>query len=298
MNLWSTLVGGCLVFGMAVYGADDTAAWDGETYMLSVGEMEILQDINTDDSWSPAPDLVVRIARTDPEVSREIRRLEIANGRREERRRKVKPAGDELRKQREESARERVEPLTGRQAELLSSLLADVGDICAKSLAFCGGCPGEPDFDTCHACAKCPELELLQWWKRESERVPVPPLTERQLQRLENYEEEVLTLDKEIQATKKKVANLRRLIFSASREIETGRLIVDFRGQDVIRVHPGDRVSVSVWDNDVFNDDLYGRATVTLDRAMLEQGTLDVSMPNIKFVRLRFRWDEMPLVAE
>ena len=289
-----TLIGVCLVLGMAAHGADadDTKAWDGETYVLSVGEMEILHDVNTDDSWSPAPDLVVRIFRSDVEVSREIRRLEIANERREDRRRKVKPVRDELRKQREESARERVEPLTDQQAERMNTLLAEVGDTCATSRSVCGGCPGGADFDTCYACAKCPELKLLQWRKGESERIPVPPLTDRQLQRLEDYEEEVRTLDAEIEATEKEVANLTRLLYGTTREIETDRFIVDFRDEDVIRVHPEDKIRISVWDNDLFNDDLYGRATVTLDRATLEHGTLDVSMPNIKFVRLRFRRDE------
>lgn len=294
-GLWSTVVVGCLAFGAAVYGAGDPAAWDGETYVLSVGEMEILQDINTDDSWSPAPDLVVRISRTDPEVSREIRRLEIANERRKERRQKVKPARDELRELREESARERVEPLTGQQTERLNTLLAEVGDTCVKSPDVCRDCPEGADFDTCKVCAKCPEVELLQWRKSESERVLVPPLTERQLRRLEDYEDEMRTLDKEIQATDKDVKNLKRLIHGTSREIETPRLVVDFRDEDVIRVHPGDRIRISVWDNDLFNDDLYGKATVTLDRATLEHGTLDVSMPNIKFVRLRFRREEMAL---
>ena len=291
----SLLIGGCLVFGMAAHGADpdDTMAWDGATYVLSVGEMEMLQDVNTDDTWSPAPDLVVRISRTDPEVSREIRRLEIANDRREERRRKVGRARDELRKQRDESARERVAPLTERQAERLDTLLAKVGETCAKSRSVCRGCPGGADFDTCAVCAKCPELELLQWRKGESERVPVPPLTDRQLRRLEDHEEEVRILDSEIDAVEKEVANLKRLLHGATREIETDRLTVDFRDEDVIRVYPEDKIRISVWDNDLFNDDLYGRAAVTLDRATLEHGTLDVSMPNIKFVRLRFRRDEM-----
>ena len=52
-----------------------------------------------------------------------------------------------------------------------------------------------------------------------------------------------------------------------------------------------DEIKVSVWHDDFMNDDLYGRATVTLDHATLERGTLDVSMPNIKFVRLKFRQD-------
>ena len=169
----------------------------------------------------------------------------------------------------------------------------DVGYMCSKSERVCRDCPEEADFDTCYACAKCPELELLQWRKSESERAPVPPLTERQLGRLQDYEKELRTLAEEIAATGNEVASLRRLISGSSRKIETSSRQVDFGDRDVIRVHPDDEIKVSVWDDDVFNDDLYGRATVTLGRATLERGTLDVSMPpNLKFVRLKFRRDE------
>ncbi len=289
-----SVIKGCLVLGISSHtaAATDAMAWDGETYVLSVRDMEILHDVNTDDRWSPAPDLVVRIARTDPEVSREIGRLEKANDRRESRQRKVERARDELVDQREKSAARRVEPLTETQMERLKALLAEVGYMCSKSQRVCRDCPGGAEFDTCYACAKCPELELLQWRKSESERVQVPPLTERQLRRLEDYEEEAGTLAEEIAATGREVASLRRLIFGSSRKIETSSRLVDFGDRDVIRVYPNDKINVSVWDDDVFNDDLYGRATAILDRATLEAGTLDVSMRNIRFVRLKFRRDE------
>ena len=64
---------------------------------------------------------------------------------------------------------------------------------------------------------------------------------------------------------------------------------MDFGDREVIKVYPGDEITVSVWDDDVFRDDLYGRTTVILDRATMEGGTLDVSMPNVEFVRLGFR---------
>ncbi len=289
-----SVIKGCLVLGISSHtaAATDAMAWDGETYVLSVRDMEILHDVNTDDRWSPAPDLVVRIARTDPEVSREIGRLEKTNDRRESRQRKVERARDELVDQREKSAARRVEPLTETQMERLKALLAEVGYMCSKSQRVCRDCPGGAEFDTCYACAKCPELELLQWRKSESERVQVPPLTERQLRRLEDYEEEAGTLAEEIAATGREVASLRRLIFGSSRKIETSSRLVDFGDRDVIRVYPNDKINVSVWDDDVFNDDLYGRATAILDRATLEAGTLDVSMRNIRFVRLKFRRDE------
>ena len=82
---------------------------------------------------------------------------------------------------------------------------------------------------------------------------------------------------------------VRRLIRGSSATVETPGRRVDFGDREVIEVYPGDEITVSVWDDDVFRDDLCGRATVLLDRATLEGGTLDVSMPNVELVRLGFR---------
>ena len=250
-----------------------------ETYVLSVGEMEISNDVNTDDSWSPAPDLVVCVARTDPEVSLRIRQIEDAKAGREARQRELKPVRDRLREQQRMSAKERVEPLTETQTERLGTLLAEVGAVCSGSPGVCRECPGRWDFDTCNACAKCPELELLQWRKKESDRIPVPPLTEPQRQELDSHEEEIRTLGEAIAAAEKEKRDLRGLIRGSSREIETDRRIVDFGERGVIRVYSDDKITVSVWDNDVFNDDLYGRAHLTLDRATLERGTIVMASP-------------------
>ena len=84
-------------------------------------------------------------------------------------------------------------------------------------------------------------------------------MTEKQLRRLEDYEEELRTLAEEIAATNREVANLRQLLRGSSRTIETDWLIVDFGDRDVIKVHPDDEIKVSVWDDDFMNDDLYGR---------------------------------------
>ncbi len=283
------LVADSLFRGAVAYGASDAAALDGETYVLSVGRMEIAHDVDTDDSWSPAPDLVVCIARTDPEVRGRIQRLGVTKARLEARQRELKPARDRLRGQEEESARERVEPLTEAQTDRLGALVAEVGPLCSGSRGVCRECPGRWDFDTCYACTRCPELDLLQWRKNESERVAVAPLTERQRRQLDDYEEEIRTLGEAIGAAEKEMTELRGLILGSSQEIETDRRSVDFGDRDAIRVHAGDEIDVSVWDNDLFNDDLYGRAALTLDGATLKRGTLDVSMPNIKSLRLHVR---------
>ena len=280
---------GCLAHAAVALGAADETVSGGGVYVLSVGQMEISHDVNADDSWSPAPDLVVCVARTDPEVSLRIGQLKAANVRRDARGRELRLARDRLRRQERESARPRVESLTDAQTERLEALLAEVGSLCSGSRGVCRECPGRWDFDTCLACTKCPELELLQSRKRESERVPVPPLTEGQLRQLEDHEDELGTLRSAIAAAEKEVIGLRGLILGSSREIETDRRTVDFGQRDVIEVHPDDKIDLSVWDNDLFRDDLYGRAALTLDDATLERGALDVSMPNIEFVRLHFR---------
>ena len=236
MNLRSRKAALSIVLGVVAptVGASDAMAWDGKTYVLSVRDMEIVQDIDTDDTWSTAPDLVVRIARADPEVRGDIQRLEDENDGREARYQKVNYAYFHFLAESRKSATSRVEPLTDAQIRV----------------------------------------------------------------RLRKYKKKARTLSKEIKATKTQVASLRGLILGSSAKIETPGHVVDFGDRDVIRVYPDDEIEVSVWDDDVFNDDLYGRATVTLDRATLGHGTLELSMPNIKFVRLRFRRDEGASVPE
>ena len=117
MNLRSRKAALSIVLGVVAptVGASDAMAWDGKTYVLSVRDMEIVQDIDTDDTWSTAPDLVVRIARADPEVRGDIQRLEDENDRREARYQKVNYAYFHFLAESRKSATSRVEPLTDAQ---------------------------------------------------------------------------------------------------------------------------------------------------------------------------------------
>jgi len=105
-------------------------------------------------------------------------------------------------------------------------------------------------------------------------------------------------LTREIVAKSRQIDNLWRSILGSSEKVRTASRVVEFGGTDIIRVYPNDEIEVSVWDDDVRDDDLYGRATVVLDRATLEEGSLDVSMPNVRFVRLKFRRDESESATE
>ena len=211
-------------------------AWDGEAYVLSVGEMEIAHDINTDDIWSQAPELVIRISRTDPELHRNIEQLEEANHLRAVQRRKA---------------------------------------------------------------ARAYEYYHFHSQQRKRRTHGVAPLTDGEIRRaLSEYKRKARVLSREMVAAKKEAANLRRSIAGSSERLRTRSRIVDFRDADIIRVYPNDEIEVSVWDDDVRDDDLYGRATVMLDRATLEEGSLDVSMPNVRFVRLKFRRDESESATE
>ena len=219
------LVKRSLVLGAAALAAISSyvVAWDGETYVLSVRDMEIAQDMNTDDVWSRVPDLVVRISRTEPQVRSQIDRLEASKA---------------------------VWLAQRREAVRVSEL----------------------------------------YRARLRQRVS---LTDGEIRRaVHKYKRKARALTREIVVASGQGENLQRSILGSSEKLRTWSRVVDFGGTDVIRVYPDDEIEVSVWDDDPFEDDLYGRATVMLDRATLERGSLDVSMPNIRFVRLKFRPDE------
>ena len=247
-SAWGPLV--CLAVGGVLPGADasDAVSQRAEPFVLSVRNMVLAHDVNTDDTMSPNPDLFVRIARTDPEVAGEIRRLEEVKDRLNSRYRDVKRRLDRLRTRQAESEveRETVEPLTGVQVERLTTLLLEVGSLCMSSRKPCRGCPEKLDFDTCYACAKCPELQLLQWKKDQSELVATAPLTEDELRLLNRLEEEASRLDSEVAAKDQAATRLRRLIRGSSATVETPSRRVDFGDREVIKVYPGDEITVSV----------------------------------------------------
>ena len=224
------LVSGCLALAVAATAAvsSPVVAWDGETYVLSVRGMEVLHEVNTDDRLSPAPEFVVRIVRTDPDVRAEIRRLEEANARREAQGKQAWGAYWHSLTQSRRESHYRVESMSDAQIRA----------------------------------------------------------------RVRRNEREAVRISREISATKREVANLQRSLFGSSAKVRASAPTVDFGDRAVIRVYPDDELEVSVWDDDPIDDDLYGRTTRTLDRAILEAGSLEVSMPNIRFVRLEFRRDE------
>ena len=281
---WALRVVLCVVPCIAgsIAATDAEVGWDGKTYVLSVAEMQIAYDADPNES---TPDIVVRVVRSNPTLNDQIDRLESQTGR----------LRSQLKVAAEEQAPLKIRltpkepPLTATQTARLEALLLDVGLFCGTSpvrewTRDCRRCPEKPDFETCYRCAKCPELELLQRRKHYA-----APLSEEEGRYLQALEEKYRGVDDEYTETFQRLKTLRSESKGTTAQIRTAKHSVHFGDVPIVNVYADDEIDVSIWDEDPFSDDLYGRETVRLDQATLDGGTLDIRMRNIEFVRLNFR---------
>ena len=258
-----------------------------EAYGVSVGQVSVLRHAGTD-FWSK-PDLMVRVQRQDPIVLDRIYGLDenIVDLRRKKRTlvRRINLL------QRKKSASEIVpgEPLTPVQVERLALLIAEAGDTCAEfSASKCSGCSPYDERAPCPQCAKCNELRYLKKRKAESDVVPGDPLTTEESRELDALARRQSELSKGIV----RAAGERRRLFASitgqTESVETTLKTVQFGHRKLLTVFPGDILEVAVYDDDVSDDDLYGKTVVVLHRRTLEAGVMKLRMPNIRHVQLRF----------
>ena len=245
-------------------------------YALSFSDMKVSHHVNQDE---PRPDLYVHVRRLDAELEA---RLDASNRRQRElrsRQRTLVGAHGALERRAGSGP-----ALTFEQRERLDTLRLDVGGFCAESGKTCADCPEGLDFRTCASCAKCPELQLLEWHA---------PLTDDELQRLQELEGLISALGVQLAQVRTTESAMRSQLAGSSSTITTSGKSVRFGGVPVINVHPGDEVVIAVWDNDPFFDELYGRTTLVLDRQMLEGGSLVVQTGAVEHLRMGFlRVDE------
>lgn len=86
-------------------------------------------------------------------------------------------------------------------------------------------------------------------------------------------------------------AERRRLLASITGQtpsVETSLKTVHFNHRKLLTVFPGDVLEIAVYDEDVSEHDLYGMPAIPLDRQTLDGGELEISMPNVRHVQLRF----------
>lgn len=258
-----------------------------EAYGVSVGEVTVLRHAGTD-FWSK-PDLMVRVQRQDPIVLDRMYELaeNIADLRRKER--ALVPRINLLKRKKSASEIVPGDPLTAVQVERLAALVADVGDTCVEySARKCSRCSPYDEKAPCPQCAKCNELRYLKKRKEESEVVPGEPLTTE-----ESRELDALTRQKsELGKRMARAAGERRRLFASitgqTESVETTLKTVQFGHRKLLTVFPGDILEVAVYDDDVSDDDLYGKTVVVLNRQTLEAGEVKLRMPNIRHVHLRF----------
>lgn len=258
-----------------------------KAYGVSVGEVSVLRHVGTD-FWSK-PDLMVRVQRQDPIVLDRMYELDENIVDLRQKKRTLVPRINLL--QRKKSASETVpgEPLTAVQVERLAALVAKAGNTCAEfSARKCSGCSPYDEREPCPQCAKCNELRYLKKRKVESEVVPGEPLTTEESRELDALTQQQSELSKGIA----RAAGERRRLFSSitgqTGSVETNLKTVHFGHRKLLTVFPGDILEVAVYDDDVSDDDLYGKTTVVLHRRTLEAGELKLRMPNIRHVHLRF----------
>lgn len=258
-----------------------------EAYGVSVGEVSVLRHVGTD-FWSKL-DLMVRVQRQDPIVLDRIYELDENTANLRQKKQTLVTRINLLQKKKKASEVVPGEPLTAVQVERLAALVAEVGDTCTEfSARKCSGCSPYDEKAPCPQCAKCNELRYLKKRKVDSEVVPGEPLTAEESRELDALTRQQSELDKGISRA---VAERRRLlasITSQTESVETNLKTVQFGHRKLLAVFPGDILEVAVYDDDVSDDDLYGKTVVVLHRRTLEAGELKLRMPNVRHVHLRF----------
>ena len=269
-----------LYLALAVAGlpCDANAVEDAvaATYALSFSDMRVSHHVNQDE---PRPDLYVHVRRLDAEL--EARRDASKRLRRELEGRLNTLVGERRALERRAGS---SPALTAEQRERLDTLRLDVSGFCVESGRICADCPADLDFWTCARCAKCPELQLLEWHA---------PLTDDELQRMQELEGLISALRAQIGQVRTTASAMGSQLAGSSGTVTTSGKSVRFAGVPVINVHPGDEVVISVWDRDPFASELYGRTTLVLDRQTLEGGSLIVRMDAVEHLHMGFlRADE------
>ncbi len=258
-----------------------------QPYIVSVAEVAVIRH-RGNDFWS-RPDLVVQVQRQDRAILNQTYRLknELYTLRKES-----AAVGARLRQldaKKKESEVTPGKPLTDVQLERLAGLVAAEAETCAKlSSGKCRACSPYDETEPCPQCAKCAELRYLKKRKVDSEVVPGEPLTEKESLEVDRLTQRQTKLKNTISDTQKELRRLYAAITGRTPSVETNMKVVNFGNRKLLTVFPGDILEISVWDDDIGDDDLYGKTVVALDRQMLDAGELRVSMPNVQHVQLLF----------
>ena len=260
---------------------DDPGSRPADPYSIAFGQLKVTHYAGND--FFSSPDIYIRVVRTDRAVSDQITRLHISNKR--------------IRNEISYLQSTFIEPLfeKKRNSELFPG--EPLSDIELHELLFlrkyckelkqrrCKDCSR---FDLCDKCDKCEKLPRIEARKKESEIVPGKPLTELERQKLFESQEQSDSLEILVQSNLREVAELNRLIIGRTNPLHPSNRRVNFAFSHVLDVYPNDTIEISVWDDDVSHDDLYGKTRVRLTSNILDSGSLDVRIPTVESLQIRF----------
>lgn len=258
-------------------------------YTVSVGEIAVTHHA-ANDFWSE-PDLMVRVQRQDPLVLDRMYGLDIRIRELKMDERATSERLGHLQRKRKASEVVPGEPLSHAQAGRLAEL-RDGESMCAelRQSRACSGCSPYDERAPCPGCARCAELKHLTERKSASEVVPGEPLTEEEVRDLDALTQRVDELKDSVARARAERTRLLDSITGYTHSIETGRTTVDFNhDRQLLEIFPGDALEVAVLDDDVGRDDVYGKTVIVVTRDVLDGEQLELRMPNVRFVRLRFR---------
>ena len=256
-------------------------------YFVAIGRV-VLKNHAGDDFLSD-PDIFVQVQRRDPDILRLIRLAEERlSALREQERATQEELGPLLVKKRNSEITV-GEPLSQTRVRRLTALSRNLESRCddPSKRRACRDCSRYDERPKCQECRECDELRFLLGLKSASEVVPGPPLSPAEQDRLRALKEASTRISKRKKETNREVQRLRDEITGKTHTITTPGFTLDFGFQAIQEVFPGDEIWMSVFDDDIGEDDLYGSTVLHIGQEMLEGRDVTVAMPNVRSLVLR-----------
>ena len=259
----------------------------GNGYFVSIGRVAL--DNHAGDDLLSEPDIYVQVQRRDPVVldaiRREEERLSVLNARR----RALEKEMESLQAKKRQSEVVPGEPLSPTRLRRLAELTRVTEGACDGPLAdnACRKCERYDERQVCRQCEACKELRFLLEKKAESEVVPGAALDSMERERLRELEALVKRLAKDMGDTRSTARRLRKKITAKTHTVTTPGFHLDYGFRSILEVFPGDELWVSVYDEDLGEDDLYGSTVFRVPKGPMTQQEVELSMPNVRSVILR-----------
>ena len=256
-------------------------------FFVAIGKV-VLENHVGDDFLSD-PDIFVQVQRRDPDILHSIR---LAEARLSALGKQGRATQEELRPlvvKKQNSEITPGEPLSQTQVRRLADLSRDLSNMCddATMRRACKDCGRYDERPKCQICRDCDELSFLLELKSASMLVPGPPLSPAEEERLRELKEASARISRDKQATTRDVQRLRDEITGKTHTVTTPGFTLDFGFRAIQEVFPKDELWISVYDDDLGEDDLYGSTVLSIGGEMLHGGDVTVAMPNVRSVVLR-----------